>query len=118
MHPELLGAGLRGLDAGGADVRLPLRRRNPLRRALLARALGKTLTDQIETIKCTYVFKIVPSSTSIIPSLRIHTNETASLRQSFFQISGLYFVIAAIGEMRVNREDIVGTHSEEVKDKF
>ena len=120
MHPELLGAGLRGLDAGGANVRLPLRRRNPLRRALLARALGKTLTHQIETIKCTYVFKIVPSSTSITPSFRtrIHTNETAGLRQSFFQISGLYFVIAAIGEMRVNREDIVGTHSEEVKDKF
>ena len=41
VYPELLGAGLRGLDAGGADVRLPLRRRNPLRRPLLARALGK-----------------------------------------------------------------------------
>ena len=77
LHPELLGAGLRGLDAGGADVRLPLRRRNPLRRPLLARALGKTLTHQIETIKCTYVFKIVPSSTSIIPSLRIHRKQPA-----------------------------------------
>ena len=28
----------------------------------------------------------------------------------------MYFVIAAIGEMRVNREDIVGLHSEEVKE--
>ena len=29
----------------------------------------------------------------------------------------MYFVLAAIGEMRVNREDIVGQHSEEVKEK-
>ena len=41
LHPELFGAGLRGLDAGGADVRLPLRRSHPLRRARLARTLGK-----------------------------------------------------------------------------
>ena len=41
LHPELLGAGLRGLDAGGADVRLPLRRSPPVRRARLARTLGK-----------------------------------------------------------------------------
>ena len=30
----------------------------------------------------------------------------------------MYFVIAAIGEMRVNREDIVGEHSDEVKEKL
>ena len=41
LHPELLGAGLRGLDAGGADVRLPLRRSPTVRRARLARTLGK-----------------------------------------------------------------------------
>ena len=34
---------------------------------------------------------------------------------STLQIAGMYFVIAAIREMRVNREDIVGWQSNEVK---
>ena len=40
------------------------------------------------------------------------------MKPSTSQIAGMYFVLAAIGEMRVNREDIVGWQSDEVKYKL